>query len=208
MTTAQTGHSSTQTFSTGDYTGLWRVLYNDSTNGLQLISADSVGYLYLNGAKAYNNIVTTLNTFSKNYENTSYTVSGSGRSVGTNPTSPSTDTTTNESLVFNSSTGMKSADTRYTTDLQAMQSKNMQSIGGYYWLPSRYVFKTSDVGYFGIYTISSSGTAEYRRMKDMYVMGTSYEYEYAYGVRPVVKLKDGIKLTSGTGTSSSPYEIK
>ena len=204
MTTAQTGYSSDQTFSTGDYTGLWRVLYNDSTNGLQLISADSVGYLYLSGTNGYNNVVTTLNSFSSNYVN-SY--ASSGRSVGTSPTSPSTDTSSTVSLVFNTSTGLKAADTRYTTDLAAMQSASMQDIDGYYWLPSRYVFSTSDVGYFGIYTISADGAAEYRRVKDMYVMGTSYEYQYAYGVRPVVTLNDGIKATGGSGTSSVPYQI-
>ena len=204
MTTTQTGYSSDQTFSTGDYTGLWKVLYNDEYNGLQLISADSVGYLYLSGANGYNNVVTTLNSFSSNYVN-SY--ASSGRSVGTNPTSSSTDTSSTVSLVFNTSTGLKAADTRYTTDVTAMQEANTLDINGYYWLPSRYVFSTSEVGYFGIYTISADGAAEYRRMKDMYVSGSNYEYTYAYGVRPVVTIKDGINVTKGNGLESSPYEL-
>ena len=214
MTTAQTGHSTAQSFATGDYTGLWQVLYNDSTNGLQLISADSVGYLYIKGATGYNKILTTLNTFCKNYENSTFTITDSGRTVGSNPTSSSTDTTTNESLVFNTSTGLKSADTRYTTDYEAMKkatsqnASGIQNIGGYYWLPSRKVFKTSDVGYFSIYTVANGGEVEYRRMKDMYVTGSNYEFEYAYGVRPVVKIKDGIKAIRGNGSSSNPYQIR
>ena len=214
MTTAQTGHSTAQSFATGDYTGLWQVLYNDSTNGLQLISADSVGYLYIKGATGYNKILTTLNTFCKNYENSTFTITDSGRTVGSNPTSSSTDTTTNESLVFNTSTGLKAADTRYTTDYEAMKkatsqnASGIQNIGGYYWLPSRKVFKTSDVGYFSIYTVANGGEVEYRRMKDMYVTGSNYEFEYAYGVRPVVKIKDGIKAIRGNGSSSNPYQIR
>ena len=214
VSTEETGHSLEQTFSTGDYTGLWQVLYNDSTNGLQLISADSVGELYLNGQVGYNKSLTTLNAFCKNYENETYTITNSGRTVGSDPINPSTDTTQNESLVFNSNTGLLASDTTYTTDLQAMQkatsqnSAGIQSIGKYYWLPSRYVFKTSEVGYFGIYTISTIGEPEYRRMKDIYVNGNEYEYYYSYGVRPVVKLKDEIVVVGGEGTSSSPYQIQ
>ena len=214
MSTDQTGYSLEQTFSTSDYTGLWQVLYNDETNGLQLISADSVGYLYLKGGVAYNNSLTALNTLCKNYENDAYTITDSGRTVGSNPTSPTTDTTQTESLTFNANIGLLKEDTRYTTDLQAMEnatsqnSEGIQSIGGYYWLPNRYVFKTSEVGYFGIYTMSNNGETEYRRMKDIYANGNEYEYEYAYGVRPVVTLKQEVKVTSGDGTILTPYQIQ
>ena len=177
---------------------------------MQLISADSVGYLYLNGDTAYNKVVATLNKFAGKYVNTSY--AASGRSVGTNPTNPTADTTAYESLVFNANPGLLQADTKHNTDVTAMGSisdTTLKNIGGYYWLPSRYVFKTSEVGYFGINTMSSSGEVEYRRMVDMYIMGSdsTYKFEYAYGVRPVVKLKDGINLTGGKGTAEVPFEL-
>ena len=204
MKATDTGYSSDQEFSTGDYTGLWKVLYNDSDHGLQLISADSVGYLYLSGSTGYNKVVSTLNTFSSKYLNT---YASSGRSVGTDPKTPSTDTSENVQLVFNSDTGLLKADTRYTKDVEAMQAADTLDINGYYWVPSRYTFSTSEVGYFGIYTISADGTAEYRRMKDMYVNGSNYEYAYAYGVRPVVTIKTGINAISGTGSEKNPFEL-
>ena len=102
---------------------------------------------------------------------------------------------------------MLKADTRYTKDVAAMQATDTLDINGYYWVPSRYTFSTSEVGYFGIYTISADGTAEYRRMKDMYVNGSNYEYAYAYGVRPVVTIKTGINAISGTGSEKNPFEL-
>lgn len=217
MTTAQTGYSVDQSFNTANYTGLWRVLYNDAEHGLQLISADSVGELYLSGKVGYNKLVETLNAFSANYENTA--VSQSSRIVGTNPTNPVDQATGNVqfSIAFkgaNDSTdsGLKTQDTTYTEDYQAMSEKGMHDIGGYYWLGSRKEYHDSEVGYFSIYTMSNGGNVEYRRMVDMYAnleAGKNlYEYEYSYGMRPVVVFsKDDIGVTSGMGTESDPFII-
>lgn len=214
MTTAQTGYSADQSFNTSDYTGLWRVLYNDAEHGLQLISADSVGELYLSGNVGYNKVVETLNAFSANYENTA--LSESSRIVGTNPTNPVDQATGNVqfSVEFNGSTdsGLRTADTTYTEDYQAMSLLEMHDIKGYYWLGSRKEYHDSEVGYFSIYTMSNGGNVEYRRMVDIYANLESgknlYEYEYAYGMRPVVVFsKDAIGVTSGTGTASNPFII-
>lgn len=214
MTTAQTGYSADQSFNTSDYTGLWRVLYNDAEHGLQLISADSVGELYLSGNVGYNKVVETLNAFSANYENTA--LSESSRIVGTNPTNPVDQATGNVqfSVEFNGSkdSGLRTADTTYTEDYQAMSLLEMQDIKGYYWLGSRKEYHDSEVGYFSIYTMSNGGNVEYRRMVDIYANLESgknlYEYEYAYGMRPIVVFsKDAIGVTSGTGTASNPFII-
>lgn len=213
MTNEQTGYSQTQSFATSDYDGLWQVLYNDSTNGIQLISADSVGDLYIKGATGYNNIVTTLNAFCKNYENSEFTVEGSGRTVGTNPTNMNEDTTDTVSLVFTNAK-LKAGDTRCTVDYQAMKNANsqnadgIQNIGGYYWMASRRAFSTSEVGYFSIYTVANGGEIQYRRLNDLYINDKSNEYEYAYGVRPIVKVKNEIKVVKGSGTSLDPYQIR
>ena len=214
METEKTGYDVEQNFSTGDYTGLWQVLYNDETNGVQLISANSVGELYLKGAIGYNNVLTTLNSFCSNYENETYTVTGSGRTVGSNGATPNEDTEGNESLVFKEDSGLLLPDTRYDEDLQAMQRatnqnpSGIQSIGKYYWLPSRHVFKTSDVGQFSIYVISDDGTLDFRRLKDVYVNNKEHDLKCSYGVRPVVKIKEGIRAVSGLGTISSPFKIE
>ena len=218
MTTAQTGYGSSQSFNTASYTGLWQVLYNDSTHGLQIISADSVADFYLKGKVGYNNVVSTLNAFSKKYENSSYTITDSGRILGTNPTNSSEDTTSNVTLrfSFNSSTnsGAKQADTRYTTDYEAMKnatnqsSSGIQDINGYYWIASRREYDDSEVAYFSVYAISGDGEVDYRSLYDIYEYGNSYEYEYGYGVRPIVTIKNGVKAIRGNGSSTNPYQIR
>ena len=81
MTTAETGYSSDQTYNTNTYTGVWRVLYNDSTNGIQLVSADTVADLYIKGQTGYDNFANTLNTMAGKYVNTTY--ASAGRSLAT-----------------------------------------------------------------------------------------------------------------------------
>lgn len=209
MTTAQTGYRETQQFNTADYTGLWQVLYNDSTNGLQLISADSVGYLYLNGGVGYNEVVDTLNTFSRNYENTEFTVENAARIVGTNLANPADTASGNVifTVEFNGSTdsGLKTEDATYTADYETMKDLGINNIGGYYWLGSRKAYHDSEAASFSIYTIASDGSLKYRRMKDMYAHTAQkeYEFQYAYGVRPIVKLQEGIKVVSGDGKEGS-----
>lgn len=214
MTTDQTGYSTSQSFNTADYTGLWQVLYNDVDHGLQLISVDSVGELYLSGKVGYNKLVETLNAFSANYENAN--LSESSRIVGTNSTNPVDQATGNVQLKveFNGSTdsGLKTEDTTYIEDYQTMNLLGMHDIGGYYWLGSRKVYHDSEVAYFSIYTVSNGGNIEYRRMVDMYANLESgknlYGYEYAYGMRPVIVFsKDNIGVTSGIGSLENPFVI-
>lgn len=214
LTADKTGYESTQSFNTGDYKGLWRVLYNDTTNGLQIISEDSVGDLYLSGKIGYNKAIETLNEFCSKYEEE--TLSESSRVVGTDPTNPVDPAAGNVEFVveFNGSkdSGLKQPDTKYTTDYQAMSQLGIHDIGSYYWLGNRKVYHDSEVGYFSIYTLASGGNVEYRRMVDMYANLESgknlYEYEYAYGVRPVIKFPiNSTGVTSGTGEEGSPFVL-
>ena len=155
MSTSQTGYSSSQTYSTDSYIGMWQVLYNDTVHGLQIISCGDVtagkGFYLGNSSdetkakQSYNNAVTTLNMFAQNYVNTIYATSG--RCVGSNPTKPADSVNTNLTLThaFNGSTdsGCKIADTNYTIDLNALTSATSQksagiaSIGSEYFLASR-----------------------------------------------------------------------
>lgn len=213
MTPEQTGYKQNQSFDTTQYEGLWVVLYNDEEHGLQLISADSVGYLYLGGNIGYNNVVSTLNSFSENYKDGS--IAQSARIVGTNPTNPTDPATGNLQfkVEFNGSTdsGLKTPDTTYLEDYQAMSLQGIHDIGGYYWLGSRKVYHDSEVGYFSIYTLAKGGNVEYRRMIDMYanIEGENvFKYEYAYGVRPIVICsKDAVGVSSGTGSTSDPFVL-
>lgn len=114
VATTASGTSTSQSFNTNTYTGLWRVLYNDSTNGLQLISDSTVVNLTINGKTGYNNLVGT----------------------------------------FDSYTGLGSM------ILQCVHPD-----------------------------------------------GNISEHSYTAGVRPVVKLKSTVKVSTGAGTSSSPWQL-
>ena len=215
LTASQSGYDTDQVFNSSLYNGLWQVLYNDSTNGFQIISADSVADLYLNGKVGYNNSVSTLNTISRLYENNNYTVENSGRSVGTNPTNPATDTTETLQLAFenNGSTdsNMKVQDNNYEADFTAMNNATNQSTKGiasikeYYWTPSRRTYSDNGVSNFNLYTIDSEGTLEFRKMNSIYKYGNEYEYGYPNGIRPIVTLKDTVVEIGGNGTSLNPY---
>ena len=151
MTTEQTGYESEQTYNTGDYTGLWQVLYNDAEHGLQIISANDVTNgknLYLNGKVGYNNSVGTLNSFCSNYVNPTYATSG--RCVGSNPIHPEG---TKELYIpkFNYekqyANDLIKDDTECDADFNALKGATHQHTSGIwaigvkeYWLASRNIY--------------------------------------------------------------------
>ncbi len=160
-----TGYDTEQTYNTGDYTGLWQVLYNDEEHGLQIISADVVtdnltlGNFDETKTKiGYNNAVDTLNAFCSNYVDTRYAIKG--RSVGSDPKNPKDTATSTVVLDFeyNGSTdsGCKIADNNYEIDsnkLNGATSQNengIRDIGKNYWLASRFVQFSSDQVYFAV----------------------------------------------------------
>ena len=67
-----------------------------------------------------------------------------------------------------------------------------RATGSYYWLLSPYSFYRS---YANGYYVYSSGDLSYRNVA------------YAYGVRPAVSLKNGMKYASGDGSVDNPYVI-
>lgn len=160
MTPEQTGQDMQQKFNTGNYTGLWQVLYNDAEHGLQIISSDIVDNLTLGNKNnvtktklGYNNAIDTLNSFCFNYVDTKYATKG--RSVGSNSISAVDETKETFAFQFlcNGSTesGCKIGDTNYSADYEAMKSATNQnangiySIGKEYWIASRNVY--SDLSY-------------------------------------------------------------
>ena len=66
--------------------------------------------------------------------------------------------------------------------------------GAPYWSLSPYNFYRT--GYAGEFSVYSAGA-----------LGTGY-VDITFGLRPVVSLKLGTSILSGSGTSSSPYIIK
>jgi hypothetical protein len=208
LASTDTGTSSDQTFKTGDYTGLWRVIYNDST-GVELISASSVINLTMNGKVGYNKLVATLNTIASKYVNTTY--ASSGRSVGSNRTSPtgasSYYTNSSYSYIASSAKDMIVADSDYKTDFNAMTNAGMANIGADYWMASRYIYADSNGAAFHGVVVDSTGSIINLGLRCTHSYGESTDHEYTKGVRVVVKLNNNDYITSGSGTTSSPYSI-
>lgn len=216
-----------QQFSTDSYTGLWQVLYNDSTYGLQLISSEPVATLSLaniqtsNSAfyiptmkRIWNEYVSILNSFCENYMNSSYAVSA--RSVGSNPKNPTLETDKYVTLPFSCNgsreTGCLDGDDNYLLDVEAMESAINQNEGGIvskdYYLASRKVTYYNE----NTYTFTNRGfgnwTLVYPFSFSFDMWGTEKVSSGARaGVRPVITLKSGIKTNNGDGSSSNAYQL-
>jgi len=204
------------------YEGLWQVLYNDDTYGLQIISADTVTDSFTLGgdteeaAKAsYNNAVETLNTECRKYVNTSYATSG--RCVGSNPLNPDdaiTDTVTLQ-FTYNGSaeSGWKVADTNYETDYNTMKiATNQNDLGIHdiekkYWIASRNVASNSSNVDFFVRYVRADGVNDSRDFCFITSGGTSNPYSNSYGIRPVITLISDIQTSSGDGSEGNAFKL-
>jgi len=207
MTTTQTGYTSDQTYTTSSYTGGWQVLYNDTTYGVQIISSDVVGSLYLSGVNGYNNLVGTLNTMAGKYVNAAY--AKSGRSVGSLPSDTQTSTGTTElytgSYTYFTTYGWnnkyKVEDTNYTSDQTAMRTAGVINISKAYWLGSRRIpSAASTQNYFGSNTINKSGIRSYTTLWKVFLDGSFQSIIWTDGVRSVISLKPDIEINTTDST--------
>ena len=236
MTPEQTGQDLNQHFNTVDYTELWQVLYNDEEHGLQIISADIVGKLTLGHEdsdgdetirtaedeekviRAYNNSINTLNSFSRNYVDTRYAISG--RSVGSDPVNPDDTVTELLELKFTPNgytdgiVGAYISNEKYELDNNAMKTAISQNPNGIceikdaYWLASRYNYSYSADADLRVRYVIASGEGVYDdALWLVRSTGESYPLSLSKGVRPVITLKPGIQTSAGDGSEGSPYEL-
>ena len=118
-------------------------------------------------------------------------------------TSPTTETYSQAST-----DGLTVTQTFYYTSISSSCYKNstfynlIHGVSGNQWLASRYVIAYSTYADFGLRYVSSSS------LISSYLFG-SYSGESSLNgyLRPVVSLKSNIRLSSGDGSSSSPYQI-
>ena len=139
LTKATTGYTVDQVYNTNEYTGLWKVLYNDSEHGLQIISAEDVteGKLLALGMASsknstgtttnravYNNLVGILNGFCENYINENYATAG--RCLGSNPSNPAGSnqyhSSSETSFIGSTIAGYKKGDEYYKIDLETLKN--------------------------------------------------------------------------------------
>ncbi len=203
----------------------FRVLYNDDTYGLQIISDKSIEQVTLGGdtwetaIDSYNNAIVTLNQKAEYYaESSPYALDG--RCVGSVPTigedgtfnAKNTENAGPVELQFTSTVeganAMKDADTNYTTDDTAMRAANIMTTGEYYWLASRFVDSDSSNCYFRVRGVYTRGSLYYDSLCYVRSAGSTNSGSYVRGLRPCISLKSDIKVVAGDGSSEeTAYEL-
>ena len=208
----------------------FRVLYNDDTYGLQIISHRNVEKVTLGGSTweeardSYNNVITILNQKAENYAtNSPYALDG--RCVGSVPTigadgkfnAKNTENVGPVQLQFTSeaegANEMKEADENYTTDQTAMQAANIWRTGEGYLLASRYWIggsgTSNNLWYFSVRCVNTSNALRYNYLCLLRTDGFAAVNEFQYGLRPCISLKSDVKVIAGDGQSSSTaYELE
>lgn len=218
---SETGSSTDVKFETNDYNGTWRMMYNDKENGLQIISSKGVtNRLTLSGKFGYNNAVDSLNGFCNHFANNK-DFAVSGRCLGTNPKLPKDNADTEEHY---SAGALKIADENYKYDLDILNKYSLHSAGEETLLASRYskkdgnetVYQTymylrnistsGDVKEEGemLYTVPSEGMQIMAQAMSNMDMTHSYSTMSNY-IRPIITLKEDVKVKSGNGTKDNPY---
>lgn len=185
------------------------VLYNDETNGLQIISANSVETVTLGSSSfttsmnSYNSAITTLNEKAEeyNYFGSEYV---EARCVGSNPTNPSAQAGyfTKYSYV-SSKYQLRDTDTNYETDYNKMTSLGIASSNSTYWLASRLVSSHSSSSGFYVRFVYSGGSLNNNDLCGVGSSGYTNANSASAGFRPCFTLKSGIKITGGDGKSAA-----
>ena len=187
---------------------LCNVLYNDETNGLQIISVSTIETVYLSGIDQYNDVINILNAKAEeyNYFGSKYV---EARCVGCRPVK-------DEYLGYESGTGetnwwghtMKNTDENYSSDYNKMTALGIASTNNNYWLASRIVGSGSGYSNFIVRYVSVAGALiTAASVGRVYNNSNTSGGGYPYGLRPVFTLKSGIKITGGDGSYYSPYSL-
>ena len=214
---------------------LFRVLYNDTTNGLQIISDKNVEEVTL-GTKGedltawqasmndYNNAIATLNQKAERYAKDSpYAIDG--RCVGSVPTvgadgefnAKNSENAGPVELQFattvEGANNMKDADANYEADYSTMEAledsgeEGMLTTGEVYWLTSRYVDDAALLCDFFVRNVITNGTLNYVNLCDVGAEDYVAGAEYRCGLRPCISLNQNVKVIGGDGKEATPYEL-
>mgnify|MGYP005765398073 CR=1 FL=1 len=203
------------------------VLYDSSSEyGIQIITMNTVEEISMLhqfcdpshttiDLSQYNNIITILNTEAEKYLNPTF--ASMARSVGSVPDNPNYDGagmyTINESWMAKYSGTFKDTDNNYEEDMNQMKLLQIDNIGEYYLMASRFVEYDNADNWITItlfvrnYSPSSGenwGPLILMSNENWSSPGSSTHTE---GLRPVFKLKDNLKVTGGDGSEGDPYTL-
>ena len=211
---------------------LCRVLYNDSTNGLQIVTDDVVKEnnatrMITLGANdsctnvtgemnsitrainSYQRAIKTLNEYAMEYLNNEF--SYSARCIGSLPTNKNKENglfvgsySYSEQYINNL---YKNTDLNYENDLEQLNELGIKNINKSYWLASRSVDERSNVTYFDVRFITNANQLNQWYLWARNYIGSWDKVNPKYGFRPVFYINSNAKITGGDGTSESPYEL-
>ena len=85
-------------------------------------------------------------------------------------------------------------------------STSIRNIGTSYWLASHHESSYSDgTRFFEMDYVTSKGSDVSCDLCTVFKGSNRESFAYSMGLRPVFKLKSGIKVTGGTGKKADPY---
>ena len=159
---------------------------------------------------SYNNAISRLNTRAEAYLNTTY--ASDARCVGSVPNNKNSQSGYHTMQFTSSYSGkLRDEDDNYVTDYNQMGTLGIRNINKYYWLASRIVYSDSSDSNYYMRCVISGGVGDlgssYYPLCCVYSSGGVNSQSYSYALRPVFTLKPEIKVTGGSGTSSSPYTL-
>ena len=220
ISTTYTGMGMDQTINPSEL-NLWRVIRINSDGTIDMVSQYvSSTKVYFYGKEGYKYFVATLNMIARQYANTKYTTKT--RHMGysnqlsyvypSGSTPPATRSTDNNMTSYQQQNG--AGDVGYETDTNlvttAVGNLIARQVGTTsettYWLASRYFYYGSSTKW---YYAGRSCYTDPDRAWNLYdyTSGTLSESNGYASVRPIVTLKSGLKASSGSGTSWSPYVL-
>ena len=193
-----------------------------SSYGIQIITADTVTDSYTLGSSdfntsrnIYNSAITTLNAEAEKYRKKDDGIAEVARCVGSVPDNPNYDGAGMHTTQFGGSYSgtLKDTDTNYEADYKQMQSvvingKSICNIEKWYLLASRDAYASPSDSYFNVRDVGPGGTLNSSTTlcyvsSDGFTIGTSN----SSGLRLVLHLKSGIKVTGGDGSEGNPYTL-
>ena len=192
-----------------------------SSYGIQIITADTVTDSYELGSSdfntsrnIYNNVITTLNAEAEKYRKKDDGIAEVARCVGSVPDNPNYDGAGMHTTQFGGSYSgtLKDTDTNYEADYNQMQSivingQGIHNIGDWYWLASRTVDADSSRSNFYVRRVNASGGLIRSQLCHVYTSGRASGVSNSNGLRLVLHLKSGIKVTGGDGSEGNPYTL-
>ena len=172
----ESGYTSAQTYNPSTATS-WRVFSNDGTI-TEIISADSVGTLYLTGSRGYEFVDDEFEDFMSAYVNSTYAISA-------------------RSLDYENN------DFEYWVTTHKMIASSDRYI---LMSPSRY-FENTDYEYYRVRKMNAIAASHETLARYDKNNGFWYPYTADFDILPIIKLKPGLRIASGSGTAGDPYII-